>query len=108
MLRNTKILSIMPTSMSNVLKSPYKLKHLLNQVYTTLKNHLYLLHTLSHDILVCFIGLAIHWCFDRYVRSRDLKQASQDGGRVLIKFHFTNILLIDMEVLKLSAKDFLM
>ena len=60
MLRNPKILSIMPISASNVLKSPYKLEDLLNQVYTTLKNHLYLLHALSHDILVCFIGFAIH------------------------------------------------
>ena len=60
MLRNTKILGIMPTSRSNVLKLPYKVKDLLNQVYTTLKNHLLLLHTLLDDILVCFIGFAIH------------------------------------------------
>ena len=53
-------LSIMPISMGNILKSPYELKDLLNQVYTALKIHLYLLHALSHDILVCFIGFAIH------------------------------------------------
>ena len=57
MLRNTKILSIMPISMGNVLKSPFKLKDLLNQIYTTLKNHLYLLHALSHNILVCSLDL---------------------------------------------------
>ena len=73
MLRNTKILSIMPISMGNVLKSPFKIKDLLNQMYINLKNHLYLLHALSHNILVCFIGFAIHNRFDRYVRSHDLK-----------------------------------
>ena len=61
MLRNKKFLIIMHNT-GTILKSPYKLiilvkpsLHYLQKPPTT-----YLLHTLSHDILVCFIGFAIY------------------------------------------------
>ena len=73
MLRNTKILSIMPISMGNVLKSPFKLKDLLNQNVHYLKEPPISSSCFITQYSGLLIGFAIHNRFDRYVRLHDLK-----------------------------------